>query len=311
VLDELMRRFSDGPSGRRRLLEQLLRHDLVSNEPAIAEGLAAAHTLQGYPPGTTLVEQSDADTDVFLILAGEVAIEVHGREVARRSAGEHVGEMALIDPTERRSATARAVTETVVARITEEAFSELAEQHPSMWRRLALQLGNRLRQRAAHVAPRRDRPVVFIGSCSSEAGLSIARAMQTAFAFDPWDTRIWTDGTFAVGKTPIESLMAQLDNVDFALLVVTPDDMVDTGAGGRPSPRDNVIFELGLMMGALGRERAFMVKNRGGPNDLRIPSDLMGVQALEVIPGDPTNLAARVGPAANEFRSAVRHLKGR
>jgi predicted nucleotide-binding protein len=46
----------------------------------------------------------------------------------------------------------------------------------------------------------------------------------------------------------------------------------------KPSPRDNVIFELGLFMGALTRTRTFVL----APSqvDLKIPSDLLGVTFL-------------------------------
>jgi predicted nucleotide-binding protein with TIR-like domain len=38
-------------------------------------------------------------------------------------------------------------------------------------------------------------------------------------------------------------------------------------------PRDNIVFELGLFMGRLGRERTFIVRPASGP--LKIPSDLV------------------------------------
>lgn len=311
MTNDLLARFTDGEPGRRRLYDLLLRQPVTGNDPSIAEALSGTVELVGVKAGEALIEQDDIDTDIYLLLVGEVLVEVHGREVASRVAGQHVGEMTLIDPSARRSATVRASVDTVAARVTEETFSAMASKHPEMWRRLALELGNRLRQRASHVRPRNERAEVFVGSCSSAEGLGLARAIQRAHAYDPWVTRIWTDGTFGAGATPIESLTAQLDSLDFALLVITPDDLLETAEGGQPSPRDNVIFELGLMMGALGRERVFMVKTRCRPEDLRLPSDLTGVQALEVPPGEPASLAARVGPAAEEFRSIVRRLGSR
>ena len=291
MLEELLRRLNDGDEGRRRLFELLLRQEVVANETLIAEGLIASHELVAFGPGQVLMEQDAADSDIYFVLIGEVSIEVHGRELAVRAAGQHVGEMTLIDPSARRSATVRAKVDTIAARVTEDAFSSLAGAHPVMWRRLALELGHRLRQRGSHVHPRNERPEVFIGSCSSDEGLALARAIQTAHAHDPWLTRIWTDGTFGAGATPIESLVTQLDSLDFALLVVTPDDLVDVGAGGQPSPRDNVIFELGLMMGALGRDRVFMVKTRCRPEDLRLPSDLNSSLSTS-----PDILASSVSP---------------
>jgi CRP/FNR family cyclic AMP-dependent transcriptional regulator len=310
VTEELTRRF-EGAAGRRRLVELLLRQAVVSNEEPIALALADSLNLVAHRPGELLVAQAGTDTDIFFIVVGDVAVEINGREVARRSHGQHVGEMTLIDPSQRRSASVRAVVETLSGRVSEEAFAALAAIYPAMWRRLALEVSQRLRERASHVRPRNERPEVFIGSCSSAEGLELARALQTAHCHDPWTTRVWTDGTFRAGTTPIEALVAQLATLDFALLVVTPDDLVVTSERGVPSPRDNVIFELGLMMGALGRERTFMVKNRCRAEDLHLPSDLVGVQALEVSPGDASTIQARVGPVANEFRQTVKRLWSR
>ena len=67
------------------------------------------------------------------------------RDVASRSAGEHVGEMALVDPEAQRSASVTAVTDSVVAGITEPEFSALADRFPRLWRRIALELASRLR----------------------------------------------------------------------------------------------------------------------------------------------------------------------
>jgi CRP-like cAMP-binding protein len=56
-----------------------------------------------------------------------------------------VGEMAVVDPDARRSASVSAVADSVVARITELEFSALADRFPRLWRRIALELASRLR----------------------------------------------------------------------------------------------------------------------------------------------------------------------
>jgi CRP/FNR family transcriptional regulator, cyclic AMP receptor protein len=69
----------------------------------------------------------------------------------------------------------------------------------------------------------------------------------------------------------------------------------------KSSPRDNVIFELGLLMGALGRDRVFILKPKGV--DVRIPTDLLGVNWLEYRQGGPGTLRNKLGgPCASILR---------
>ncbi len=70
--------------------------------------------------------------------------------------------------------------------------------------------------------------------------------------------------------------MVQLPSqFDFAVLVLTPDDMVQSRGTSSLTPRDNVLFELGLFMGGIGRDRTFVVHDRS--QAMRMPSDLAGV----------------------------------
>jgi hypothetical protein len=69
-----------------------------------------------------------------------------------------------------------------------------------------------------------------------------------------------------------------LQKHDFAILVLTPDDVTESRGDSEKSPRDNVLFELGLFMGRLGRERTFIVCDRS--TKLRLPSDLAGISFI-------------------------------
>src|SRR5208337_1908153 len=95
--------------------------------------------------GTDLIKQGASDTDLFLILSGAFSVAINGRIVARKKAGEHVGEMAVVDPLTPRSASVTATADSVVSRIAEPDFSALADRYPRLWRRIALELANRLR----------------------------------------------------------------------------------------------------------------------------------------------------------------------
>lgn len=252
--------------------------------------------------GTTLIEQGAEDNDVYLILAGAFDILVNGRKVARRFANDHIGEMAAIQPTQRRSATNIATEKSVLCKLTEPQFSELGRQYPEIWRLIAKELARRLEQRDAHVTATHDKIRIFI--ISSAEALEIARTIQNAFEYD-FTVVVWTDGVFRASWYPIESLERQLDQSDFAIAIARPDDITESRGISSPTPRDNVIFELGLFIGRIGRQRSFLVEPRG--EETKLPSDLSGITAL-AYKYDTNDLAAALGPTCNRIRNIIREL---
>lgn len=139
------------------------------------------------------------------------------------------------------------------------------------------------------LAPARSRPRVFLG-CSVE-GVTYAKLIQLQLHHHA-DTTIWNQGVFGLSKGTLETLVAECRSYDYAVLVLTPDDMRVKRAVPGQVPRDNVVFELGLFMGALGRERVFMVVRAG--TDL--PTDLAGITPAVFDATDATNLVAALGP---------------
>jgi predicted nucleotide-binding protein len=120
-------------------------------------------------------------------------------------------------------------------------------------------------------------PAVFIGS--STQGLDFARAVRGLLASDA-EITLWNEGFFEIGRTFIESLVNNVERFDFAILVMTPDDLRIKDGQEELQPRDNVVFELGLFMGRLGRARTFVVQQRRA--DLRLPTDLSGVTTAQL-----------------------------
>jgi hypothetical protein len=160
------------------------------------------------------------------------------------------------------------------------------------------------------------RPKVFVGS--SSAGKSIAKALEANLK-EGLDCMLWYQNMFQPSRTVIEDLeLLSRRSVDFAILVLTPDDLRDRGAGARPVARDNVIFEIGLFMGALGRSRTFGIKCRHCTVEL--PTDLLGVTWIEYehphdsgSSADPVDILDRlqtaIYPAARKIINIV--LEGR
>ena len=297
----MLERFT-GIDGQSLIVAALRNQPLIGNDDALSETIAASSELIGFPPGDTVIEQAAPDNTVYFILAGTVSIRVLNREVAVRTAGQHVGEMALVDPGQPRSASAIALDEVVVSRLSAAEFSNLAESNPKLWRNVARELATRLRQRNRFVTRANSRPALFIG-CSSES-LPVARAIQSELAYDPVAVRLWTDGVFRASSFAIESLESELDKADFAALILSSDDRVTSRNFTGDAPRDNIIFELGLFMGALGRRRTFLVHPRGV--DLKIPTDLLGIIPLTYESGADDDILSAVAPACNELRTLIK-----
>lgn len=298
----MIKRF-EGESGRRTLIEALREQKIVAGSAALAEQIADGAFLIDVPLGTAIIQQGGDDNDVYLIVAGSFDIVVNGRKLARRFPNDHVGEMAAIQPTQRRSATVIATEDSVVCKLTELQLTDLGRQHPDIWRCFAKELARRLEQRNAFVTSTRDRIRVFI--ISSAEALEIARAIQNAFDRDSFKVIVWTDGVFRASWYPIESLERELDQSDFAVAIAQPDDMTRSRDKTSQTPRDNVIFELGLFIGRIGRHRSFLVEPRG--EEAKLPSDLSGITSI-TYKYDRNDLAAALGPACNRIRSIINEL---
>ena len=117
--------------------------------------------------------------------------------------------------------------------------------------------------------------------------------------------KIWTDGVFRASKYPIESLEEQLDESDFAIAIAQPDDTVKTSRGKKKNaPRDNVIFELGLFVGRLGRLRSILLEPRG--EEVNLPSDLSGLTTIGY--RTDRDWASNVSVACSRLREVFKEL---
>lgn len=149
-----------------------------------------------------------------------------------------------------------------------------------------------------------NKPKVFIAS--SVEGLSIAYSMQTNLQHDA-DCTVWSQGIFELSTSPIDSLVATLDSSDFAIFVFSADDEVHMRGQSANAVRDNVLFELGLFVGRLGKVRCFIVAP-DAPK-MHVASDLVGVTpATYSSARDQGELSATLGPACHQIRLAMKRL---
>jgi predicted nucleotide-binding protein len=143
-------------------------------------------------------------------------------------------------------------------------------------------------------------PVVFIGSSSRQTGIlnAIARAIKSRNL----KVRKWTKGVFGLSATTIESLERTIASSDFAVIILSGDDTTEQRGLVKKSPRDNCIFELGLGMGALGRERSFILKEKGA---LHLPADLDGVTYHQYHPARPDRLKKDIKAAGSKIKARI------
>lgn len=113
---------------------------------------------------------------------------------------------------------------------------------------------------------------VFIGS-STEA-LPIAKALKTNLG-KAYDVHLWNQDIFNLTDVTIESLIAETRLADFAVMILTRDDLLMTRKKKMMAPRDNIIFELGLFMGSIGKGRTIMLHSDAYLP--KLPTDLAGI----------------------------------
>jgi predicted nucleotide-binding protein len=143
---------------------------------------------------------------------------------------------------------------------------------------------------------------VFLGS--SVEGLPIVDAivvnLEHACEIIPWTTM------FDPSDYTLEALETNLDRFDFAVLVLTADDQIASRGVLASAPRDNVLLELGLFIGKLGRRRTIVVTDRS--IDLKLPSDLAGLTLASYSPHRNGSYRSALGAACVRIKEVIETL---
>ena len=139
---------------------------------------------------------------------------------------------------------------------------------------------------------------------SSSESLRIAQGVQENLESDA-NVRLWSQGIFKLSQSTLDGLLAAMRSCDYAVIVLNPEDSAMIRGGKMRVPRDNLVFELGLFLGHLGRERTFFIVPRG-EGQLHLPTDLLGITpATYDVEFAKENPVAAVGSACGQIRRAM------
>ncbi|MDB2373639.1 nucleotide-binding protein [Psychrosphaera haliotis] len=148
------------------------------------------------------------------------------------------------------------------------------------------------------------KPKVFIAS--SVEGLDVAKSLQVNLEHT-MEVTIWSQGIFDLSAYALESLTKALEQNDFGIFVFSADDQSIIRDTQKTTVRDNVIFELGLFVGRLGRFSNFIVKPRSV--DLHIPSDLFGLTLADYDDQrSDRNLDAALGSSCTKIERQIKEM---
>ena len=117
---------------------------------------------------------------------------------------------------------------------------------------------------------------IFIGSSSEHQ--DCAESVQLHLSkIDDVEVVCWNQGVFQTGHYILDDILAQLEKSSFGVFVLAPDDFIQIRGETYYSVRDNVLFELGMFYGALGKECTFFLVPQSNNFEFRIPTDLKGM----------------------------------
>jgi CRP-like cAMP-binding protein len=114
--------------------------------------VAKVAKVKNVPKGTRLMAEGDEGDTMFVILSGVARVTRKGRKVAALSAGDAVGELAVLGRTTR-NATVDADSDLEVAEISRRSLSRLVNDVPSFSLKLLESMANRVRELDSKLYP--------------------------------------------------------------------------------------------------------------------------------------------------------------
>lgn len=260
-----------GKMSARRAIACLSMQKILQSEPNdVIERIYKRGHVRLFKKGRVITSQGELGEFVYFVLSGTIDVKVNDRVIAARRAKDCVGEMSALDPTQNRSATLVAAEDSTLLEYPASEMVKLIESSPMLAKRMAIELSERLRERAKLIRVPNPKPVVFIGSSSE--GLLTAKKLKKMLKGA--DVHLWNSDVFKASESTLTSLINESKRCDFAILLLTADDKTILRHKQSSSPRDNMVFELGLFMGEIGTDRTYLVTPQ---EKMHLPTDLDGI----------------------------------
>lgn len=136
---------------------------------------------------------------------------------------------------------------------------------------------------------------IFVAS-STEA-LETAKLVAEGLAGQGFKPVRWWDA-FPAGGYTLESLLDTCRKVDAAVFILTAEDRTWSRGKQSKSPRDNLVFELGMFMGMVGRQRTLVLTEPRA----KLPTDIEGWSYLKFNKNDVEGARDKI---ASHFRNNV------
>jgi predicted transcriptional regulator YheO len=147
------------------------------------------------------------------------------------------------------------------------------------------------------------KPKIYIGS--TQESIQVAEAIHSNLE-EVAECTVWKQGIFTLSENALYSLVGSLDRFDFAILVLTGEDFLESRGSKYQAPRDNIIFELGLFTARIGLTRTFVVRDKSVK--AKIPTDLHGITYTDFEIHSDKNYSASLGPSCYKIKNVIASL---
>lgn len=167
-------------SGKRA--RQLARSGLFAGvNPEFLERLAAEVEWVDLPAGSTLFEEGDDADSLYVIVRGRIRISSGNQTLAELGRDEPLGELGLL-AAQPRSATARAIRDTELARLDHPAFERLLREEPATLGWLTRRVAERVAPSSRHAHTPTARSLVVLAGVEPERRDKFVDALVTALS---------------------------------------------------------------------------------------------------------------------------------